>query len=325
VSTAQIAAPASHGMTDNPSRLARPPLVLLVNDQEWSARSLESILEPNGFAVVRAYTGRQALDLARSAEPDLVILDSHMPDLNGNEVCRMLREQTGGIGASTPIIVTTSGPSERRQRLAALQAGAWEFFGQPLDGEILLLKLSTFVQAKLDSDRLRQESLLDHDTGLYNVRGLAVRAREIGADAIRRHAALACIAFAPETQSGGDLRGAGDAVDHPAVERIGRIARETGRASDAVGRLGQLEFAVLAPATPALGAQRLAERLRESLEQVPVVVDGVRRRLTLRAGYCAVADFAESALEAEELILRATRALHSIGASSDQRIQEFEV
>ena len=39
----------------------RPPLVLIANDQEWSARSLESILAPNGYAVLRAYTGIQAL------------------------------------------------------------------------------------------------------------------------------------------------------------------------------------------------------------------------------------------------------------------------
>ncbi len=321
--TSIVAAPGTNGMTDPTQRLARPPLVLLVNDQEWSARSLESILEPNGFAVLRAYTGRQALELARSVTPDLIILDSHMPDLNGIEVCRMLREQAG-LSANTPIVFTTSGPSERAQRVAALQAGAWEFFSQPLDGEVLLLKLSTFVRAKLERDRIREESLLDHDTGLYNVRGLAVRAREIGAEAQRRHSALACVAFAPEPQSGGDLRGTFDAVESPTVERIGRIARQTGRASDAIGRLGQLEFAILAPATPASGAVRLAERLRDSLEQVPVEVDGVSRRLTLRAGYCAVPDFSESAVEAEEIILRATEALHNIGGSASQRIRAFE-
>ncbi len=321
--TSIVAAAGSNGMTDLQPRLARPPLVLLVNDQEWSARSLESMLEPNGFAVLRAYTGRQALELARSAAPDLIILDSHMPDLNGIEVCRMLGEQLGG-SSNTPIVVTTSGPSERAQRVAALQAGAWEFFSQPLDGEILLLKLSTFVRAKLERDRIQEEGLLDRDTGLYNVRGLAVRARELGAEAQRRHSALACVAFAPEPQSGGDLRGTADAVDSPAVERIGRIAKETGRASDAIGRLGQLEFAILAPATAASGAVRLAERLKESLEQVPVEVDGVARRLTLTAGYYAVPDFAEAAVEAEEIILRASQALRSIADAGHQRIKAFE-
>jgi CheY-like chemotaxis protein len=52
------------------------PLVLIANDQEWSARSLESILGPNGYAVVRAYTGQQALERARTSQPDIIILDA---------------------------------------------------------------------------------------------------------------------------------------------------------------------------------------------------------------------------------------------------------
>jgi diguanylate cyclase (GGDEF)-like protein len=305
-----------------PPRLSRPPLVLLVNDQEWSARSLESMLEPNGFAVLRAYTGRQALELARSAPPDLVILDAHMPDLNGLEVCRMLREQPG-FSPTIPIVITTSGPSERSQRLAALAAGAWEFFSQPLDSEILLLKLSTFMRAKLESERVREESLLDNDTGLYNVRGLALRAREIGAEANRRRTPLACVAFAPATASGGHIHSDGALGRSPTMERVGRIFSETGRASDAIGRIGQLEFAIIAPATPAEGAVRLAERLRESVEQIPVEVDGVQRRITLRVGYCAVPDFADSAVDAEEILLRATMALRRAGDQLEE-IRRFE-
>src|SRR5579864_9776616 len=72
--------PVSMSENEKPSR---PPLVLLANDQEWSARSLESILGPNGYAVLRAYTGKQVLDLARSAQPDLVIMDIRLPDMDG--------------------------------------------------------------------------------------------------------------------------------------------------------------------------------------------------------------------------------------------------
>jgi CheY-like chemotaxis protein len=72
-------------------RPSRPPLVLIANDQEWAARSVESILEPSGYAVLRAYNGRQAFDLACSARPDLVMLDYRLPDTDGVEVCRRLR------------------------------------------------------------------------------------------------------------------------------------------------------------------------------------------------------------------------------------------
>ncbi|MBK7715866.1 MAG: response regulator [Gemmatimonadetes bacterium] len=232
--------------------MSPPPLVLIANDQEWSARSLESILAPNGYAVLRAYTGQQALDRARSARPDLVILDAQMPDLHGFEVCRQLRADPR-FNATTPIIITTAGPSGRAQRLDAYRAGAWEFLGQPLDGESLLLKLATFLASKLESDRLREESFLDQLTGLYNMRGLSRRAREIGAEVSRRHQPLACIVFAPEA---GDTQ-----VEDQALERIGQVLRAQGRSSDAFGRLGDGEFAVVAPDTPSIGAVRMFERL----------------------------------------------------------------
>ena len=71
-----------------------PPLVLIANDQEWSARSLESILGPQGYAVVRAHTGRQAIDLAWRTHPDAIVIDSGMPDIGGVEVCRLLRKDS---------------------------------------------------------------------------------------------------------------------------------------------------------------------------------------------------------------------------------------
>ena len=141
------------------------PLVLIANDQEWSARSLESILGPSGYSVVRAYTGHQALEKVRTAQPDIIILDAQMPDVHGFEVCRQLRSDPR-FSATTPIIITTSGPSGRTQRLEAYRAGAWEFLGQPVDGEALLLKLATFLQCKREVDGLREESLLDLSTGL---------------------------------------------------------------------------------------------------------------------------------------------------------------
>ena len=298
-------------MTDS-APLKPPPLVLVANDQEWSARSLESILAPNGYAVLRAYTGQQALERARSARPDLVILDAQMPDLHGFEVCRQLRNDPR-FSATTPILITTAGPSGRAQRLEAYKAGAWEFLGQPLDGESLLLKLSTFLASKLEADRLREESLLDQLTGLYNMRGLSRRAREIGAEVFRRHQSLACVVFAPT----------GEGTVDQVAERIGRTLRAQGRSSDAIGRVGDGEFAVIAPDTESAGAVRLFERLERLLETENG--NGAGGRLPLKAGYCAVTDFATSPVDAVELLLRATSALRQLQtAPGTDRIRAFE-
>jgi len=308
---------------ENRDKAAASPLVLIANDQEWSARSIESILGPNGYAVVRAYTGQQALERARASQPDLIILDAQMPDMHGFEVCRALRSDPR-FSATTPIVITTSGPSGRTQRLEAYRCGAWEFLGQPLDGEALLLKLATFLQSKQQVDILREENLLDSGTGLYNMRGLSRRAREIGADALRRREALACVVFAPESELDADDDAPGDELLRLS-DQVGVVLRQRGRVSDAIGRLGPTEFAVIAPATGADGAVRLVNRLSGAVEATRIPVRGGERTVRVKAGYCAVPDFAESSVDAVELLLRATTALRDLRrAGEDDRVRAFE-
>jgi diguanylate cyclase (GGDEF)-like protein len=307
----------------NRDKAPHAPLVLIANDQEWSARSLESILGPNGYAVVRAYTGQQALERARTSQPDLIILDAQMPDMHGFEVCRTLRADPR-FSATTPIVITTSGPSGRTQRLEAYRAGAWEFLGQPLDGEALLLKLDTFLQSKREVDALREENLLDPGTGLYNMRGLSRRAREIGAEAFRRRDPVACVVFAPDLEPGDEQAPEDEA--RRMSDQVALLFRQSGRASDAIGRLGMAEYGVIAPATGPEAAVRLARRLGGAVESSPVPVRGGERTFRLRAGYCAVADFAESSVDAVELLLRATTALRELKreGQAGERIRAFD-
>lgn len=305
-----------------PAKLAHSPLVLIANDQEWSARSLESILIPKGYEVMRAYTGRQALERARTAHPDIIILDAQMPDLHGVEVCRELRADPR-FSPTIPIVITTAGPSGRAQRLEAYQAGAWEFLGQPLDGESLLLKLDAFLRAKLEVDRVRDESLLDQVTGLYNMRGLSRRAREIGSEAFRRRHALACIVFAPESPALGDA--STEEVATRLASAVGEALRKAGRSSDAIGRLGPLEFAVIAPATGPAAALKLVDRLRETVETHPVPMNGgPPATVGLRAGYFAVPDFHDAELDATEMLLRATTALRALKVDGTGTLRAFE-
>ena len=88
--------------------------------------------------------------------------------------------------------------------------------------------------------------------------------------------------------------------------------KRVGRSSDAIGRLGESEFAVIAPATGTEGALHLVRRLGGSIESSPIPVRGGERTLRVQAGYCAVPDFAESTVDAVELLLRATTALRDL-------------
>jgi len=285
---------------------------LVANDQEWSGRSFETILGPRGFAVLRAYTANQLLEATRATQPDLLVLDARMADIDGVELCRRLRAD-GVVSLNTPIIITSASQPSRAQRLAAYEAGAWDYVHHPIDGESLVLKLETFVNAKREADRLRDDSLVDDFTGLYSVRGLARRARELAAEALRSESALACVALAPEAASPDVARdkSAFELLVEAIAENLGAALLKNARASDVLGHLGRSEFAVIAPATPPDGAQRLMGRLQSSLEATPITIDGTEHRFKMRGGYFAVANYALSTIDPVEMLERASSALRA--------------
>lgn len=303
-------------MADHALR-ARPPLTLIANSQEWHSRSLESILGPHGYAVVRAYTGRQAVERAEAARPDLIILDTDLPDRDGFEVCRELRANPK-ISPSTPILMTSPGHPSRQKRLEALRAGAWDFIGSALDGEELPLRLDAYVRAKQDADRAREESLLDDLTGLYNIRGLARRARELGSQAFRHNEPFACIVL---TAVPSEAAGAAD--EAVLLERLAAVLRQSGRTSDAIGILGPGEFAVVAQGTDDAGAVRLAERLASA-----VSTDAAGSPVRMAAGYDVVRDYRATPIEPSDMLMRAGMAMRLSRAEAGDdallRIRRFE-
>ena len=302
---------------------SRPPLILLASQQEWAARSLESVLGPKGYAVVLAYSGGQTLDLAYAAAPDALILDAQLPGLGGIGICRALRADSR-FGDVVPIVITAAAPAERAERLEAYAAGAWEYCAQPLDTELLLRKLETFIRCKRAFDRMQEHSLVDASTGLYNMKGLARRAQEIGGEAQRCRSSLACIALSPSPLT---------PIAEDEVEPFGEsmmahlrdVLRAHGRVSDAIGRIGAGEYAIIAPCTESAGVVKLVERVEAALQEAVTATWGRWGAVALRAGYYAVDNFAEASIDSVEMLLRATTALrHTHVSDPDERIRSFQ-
>ena len=288
------------------------PTVLIASHEESSSRSLESILVPNGYTVLKAYTAAQTLERARESRPDAIILDATLREQGPLEICRTLRHDPE-FASDTPIVIVSLDHATRQQRIDALRAGAWEYLGQPLDAEHLLLKLETFTRVKRGADRAREDGLVDQATGLYNLRGLARRARELGAQASRLNAALACVALAPDFGDGTARSELNDGVLEAVVTQLAGALRAAGRASDAIGRLGPTEFAIVASGADAGGAVRLAERLASAVTDGPR--DSLGTDLTtkapfrLRAGYSVVSDARVPSADPADTILGAASAL----------------
>jgi diguanylate cyclase (GGDEF)-like protein len=299
----------------SPERSAsRFPVVLIASGHDWVARSLESILLPHGMAVGTAVSGRDVLERVRSRRTDAIILDTSLPDMSSFELCRTLRESPF-IEAQTPImLVAATAPARRKDRIDALKAGAWGYYDLSLDSEELLLRLGTYLQAKLAADQVRESSLEDELTGLYSLQGVLRRLRELGSDAFRHHRALACLAIDTGPQPA-------DSVAASIIARFAEVVRQSCRASDTVGRLPSNEFVVVAPETDEPGAERLAERIASSASAKNGAETAVGDYI--RIGVFAVSDFKESAIEPADLLTRATAALDLSRKSEGRRIVRY--
>ena len=243
----------------------RSPVVLLANSGTWLNQALDSVLEPLGYRVVSVGSGRELLDRAPAARPDVILMDANLQDLDSLAVCRALR-QNRAVPWHTPIFMITSTPATKQQRLAALEAGAWDYLSLVLNAEELALKLDAFTRIKLETDRALDQGAVEPASGLYTMHGLERRARELVSDAFRRHAPLACVALAVELVPQ-DANPARLAAPPVAVAYAAHVLQARGRTSDAIGRLGRSEFAILAPSTAPEGAALMARRLRRSEER----------------------------------------------------------
>jgi len=311
---------------DTPSAL---PLALCAGSGPHSNQWLADLLMTHGYAVLRSESGAHLLERAGWVQPDLIVIDAVLPDASGVELCRRLREDTR-IGAVTPLALTTERTLKRVERLAALRAGAWEIIAPPHDGDELLLRLGTYVRAKLETERTRADGLLDHTTGLYNRQGLARRARELGSLATREHGALACVVVAVDVEPAepgvivtpGDTANAVPDRAVAAVTHSVQALKSAARLSDIIGRLGPAEFAVLAPGTDAAGAQRLAERMVQGLGPTPTAspmphaeagasMPALHPPVRVRVGYDAVPNLGYTPVEPLNLLARASSALRT--------------
>ena len=287
-------------VTGSRAPLRRSPVVLVVDDQEWSTRSLESVLQPNGFALLREFTGAKALARVHLQAPDIAILVKKLPDVDGLTLCAAFRDQ---LGSRVPLLVALDERPTRAERLAALRAGAWEILVPPIDAEELLLRLEAYVRAKFEGDRILDTGLVDGRTGLYNVIGLERRATELGAWAQREGRPLSCVIL------GVVLPTADQTTTASAVDVTADVLRKVARNSDILGRIGKSEFAVLAPGTDAAQAVQLAERLAAAVQAGTVPQDGSTSSVRLRGGYDSVSDLRQNPVRGPELITQAALAL----------------
>jgi DNA-binding response OmpR family regulator len=123
----------------------KPPTILVVDDQPVNVRILQRKLEKEGMLVVTASSGTDALDKIAISRPSLVLLDVVMPEMDGMEVCRRLREMPGT--EDLPVIFITAKDS-RENKLAGLNAGGSDYITKPIDLDETLARVNTQLRIR---------------------------------------------------------------------------------------------------------------------------------------------------------------------------------
>jgi two-component system KDP operon response regulator KdpE len=116
------------------------PLVLVVEDEDAICNFISAVLTSNDYQVVKAKTGKEGLSLFTSHAPDIVLLDLGLPDIDGAEVLKSIRQWS-----ETPVIVVSARGHER-EKVAALDFGADDYIVKPFGTSELLARIRTAIR-----------------------------------------------------------------------------------------------------------------------------------------------------------------------------------
>jgi DNA-binding response OmpR family regulator len=229
------------------------PRLLIVEDDTDIANMLRIYFTGQDFEVDLALRGSVALDKTRSNLPNLIVLDIMLPDIDGFEVCRILRTNTRT--SHVPIIFLTQ-KDERSDKLQGLELGADDYITKPFDIEELKLRVQRAIT------RAEQQSLTDPRSGLPSGRLIEEQLRRI----IRQDGwtlmDLRIKHFEPFKEVYGFV--AADDVLRFSAMLISEVVDEFGTTNDFIGHAGGDNFIVV---TSEEAARSIAQRLQERFSQ----------------------------------------------------------
>lgn len=150
-------------------------IIFIIEDEKNIAELVKFNLEKEGFRVQHSAKGLTGLELARKLKPDLIILDLMLPEMDGLEICKVLKKNDAT--AHIPIIMLTA-KAQETDKIVGLELGADDYITKPFSPRELVARVKAIlrrVQEKPKSDVLRSGILeIDHGKHIVTLRGKAV-------------------------------------------------------------------------------------------------------------------------------------------------------
>lgn len=219
------------------------PQVLIADDDEILLALVGSFLKKNGFDVVYARNGREAIDKFQQTIPDLVLMDADMPEMDGFKACAILKQSPEG--ARVPILMVTA-LSDDHSVDRAFSAGAEDFVGKPIHWAVLRQRAKLLIERKRAHEKIQLQAHYDALTGLPNRNLFLDRLQQEIVRAKRKGSQLALLFIDLDR-----FKWVNDTMGHAAgdelLQQVAHRLVDSVRESDTVARLGGDEFTIILP------------------------------------------------------------------------------
>lgn len=303
-------------MVDLLGQPSRRPRLLVVDDQPVNVQALYQTFAPD-HQVLMATSGEQALALCASRQPDLVLLDVVMGELDGLTVCQRLKADPAT--QDIPVIFVTAHHDEAAET-RGLAAGAVDFISKPINPAIVRARVKTHLTLKAQSDLLRHWVYIDGLTGVHNRRHFDERLQMECSRAQRQHSALSVLLLDVD-----HFKHYNDHYGHQAGDQCLRqlaatLRAQLGRPTDLVARYGGEEFACLLPDTDLPSALQLAGQIGQAVQALAMEhqASPVAGVVTISVGVCSKAPAQD--VDCQALLRGADAQLYAAKAQGRNRV-----
>ena len=306
---------------------------MLIEDSPTQAQYVRLLLEDAGYQITFAETGQKGIEIAEAAQPDLVLLDVVLPDLDGFSVCHRIRQLSQ---LYIPILMLTEKRTDMEDRVGGLTVGADEYLSKSADDRELLARVASLLRIRQviediyhrmengeqSNPTLRQPALTDRLTGLYSRHYFAEDLHRQFALARRYLHPLGCIIMDIDLFRDFNTR-YGHSTGDWMLQGLADLMKQNVREVDTIARYKEEEFVILLPMTDIGETAALAESLRTLVEQhIWENPSFGKLRTTVSLGVAGIP--AQGIETAEHLIACADKALHQAKANGRNRVEIYE-
>lgn len=254
--------------------------VLVIDDNPQNIRLLKEILEDENFLVYTSDSGLAILEIVTNIKPDLILLDIMMPEVDGYEVCEVLKGNS--LTQDIPIIMITA-KTEGEDVKRALDLGAFDYIKKPVDEVEVVARVQSALRYKQQQNKLKEMASRDGLTGAYNHALLIELFQKELAKQKRSGGNIAFIMldidyFKKVNDTYGHM--AGDVV----LKELTQIITHNVRNSDIIGRYGGEEFGIVLTDIQLDTVDQLCERIRQSIESNVFAIGTESLNITVSMG-----------------------------------------